>query len=68
MQKNLTEFKCIVGEIESHFHFEANCPISVAKEAVFQCLKWIGQIEDAAKAQMNPENETIEEKTEEPND
>jgi hypothetical protein len=49
MLKQITQFKVIVNDIESAFHFESSCPVTVAKEAVFACLKWLGQIEDAAK-------------------
>lgn len=50
MQKQLTQFKSVINDIETVFHFEQTCPLSVAKEAVLECLKWLGQIEDAAKA------------------
>lgn len=50
MQKQITQFKVLIGEVESYFHFEPNCPTATAKEALFECLKWIGGIEDAAKA------------------
>ena len=51
MIKNLTLFKSVVQGIENYFHFDANCPINVAKESVLECLKWLGQVEDAIKAQ-----------------
>lgn len=50
MIKNVTEFKSIIQGIESTFHFDQNCPIEVAKNAVLECLKWLGQIEDQIKA------------------
>jgi|GEM_PF-972840 len=51
MIKNVTQFKVVINEIESIFHFDSNCPTNVAKDALFACLKWVGQIEDSAKAQ-----------------
>ena len=51
MMKNVTQFKSIIQGIESNFHFDQGCPLTTAKEALFECLKWIGQIEDQAKAQ-----------------
>jgi hypothetical protein len=58
MQKQITQFKAIVKDIECTFHFDQNCPIAVAKEALLQCLKWVGQIEDAVKAQSQAQEET----------
>ena len=45
----ITQFKSVIQEMESVFYFNTNCPVNVAKEALFECLKWIGQIEDAQK-------------------
>jgi hypothetical protein len=50
MQKQLTLFKSVINGVENYFHFDATCPTNIAKEALIECLKWIGQIEDAAKA------------------
>lgn len=50
MLKQLTQFKSVIQGIENFFHFDVNCPVPIAKEALFECLKWVGQIEDAAKA------------------
>ncbi len=50
MLKQLTQFKSVINGIENYFHFDCNCPVNIAKEALFEALKWIGQIEDAAKA------------------
>ncbi len=49
MQKQITQFKSVINEIESIFHFDAACPIEVAKLALMDCLKWVGQIEDMQK-------------------
>lgn len=52
MQKQLTLFKSVINGVESYFHFagDGTCSTEIAKAAVFECLKWIGQIEDASKA------------------
>lgn len=52
MQKQITQFKSVINGIESLFHFDQTCSVDVAKQALFECLKWIGQIEDAVKAQQ----------------
>lgn len=51
MIKNVTQFKCVINDVECIFHFDASCPTNIAKDALFACLKWIGQIEDGAKSQ-----------------
>ena len=50
MLKNITQFKVLIGDQECLFHFDQQCSIGVAKEALFACLKWLGQVEDQAKA------------------
>ncbi len=50
MIKNVTQFKSVIQGIENVFHFDQQCPIEVAKQAIFDCLKWLGQIEDNVKA------------------
>lgn len=49
MNKQITQFKTIIQEIECLFHFDSTCPTHIAKEALLECLKWIGKIEDKAK-------------------
>lgn len=50
MIKPVTQFKSIIQGVENIFHFDSTCPTHIAKEALFECLKWIGQIEDSNKA------------------
>ena len=50
MLKNLTQFKSVINGIETFFHFDQACPIEVAKQAILECLKWVGQVEDNIKA------------------
>ena len=52
MQKKITQFKVTIDEVESVFYFESTCPVATAKIALFECIKWMGQIEDAQKAAM----------------
>lgn len=61
MLKQVTQFKSVINEIETIFHFEANCPVNIAKEALLECLKWLGQVEDRAKAQAEAEAKKAEE-------
>lgn len=62
MQKLITQFKTTIQGVESTFHFDQSCPVAIAKESVFECLKWLGQIEDHYKAQE--EAKSAEEKSE----
>ena len=57
MIKAITQFKSVIQGIENTFHFDASCPIGIAKEAVFEALKWLGQIEDQIKAQEEEKKE-----------
>ena len=50
MQKQITMFKSVIQGMESFFHFDSACSTAIAKEALLECLKWVGQVEDAAKA------------------
>lgn len=50
MHKQITMFKSVIQGMESFFHFDSACSTVIAKEALLECLKWVGQIEDAAKA------------------
>lgn len=49
MEDKKTEFKVKIQEFESLFYFDETCPLYIAKEALFQCSKWLGKIEDDAK-------------------
>ena len=53
MQKQITQFKSIINGIESYFHFDSTTSTEIAKLALLECLKWIGQIEDSQKQQMD---------------
>ncbi len=52
MFKNLLQFEAKVQDWVSHWNIPANLPLDVAKEMAFILVKFIGQIEDQAKAQQ----------------
>jgi hypothetical protein len=64
MLKNITQFKSVINGIETLFHFEQNTPIATAKEAILECLKWLGQVEDQAKAMQEAQAKVELEKSE----
>lgn len=59
MDKKRTEFKVTVDKYEVLIYFDEETPLHIAKEAIFQCMKWIGKIEDAA-AECKNENPQVE--------
>lgn len=63
MLKNLTAFRVIISDFEINFYFDANCPLEVAKAALFECSKWVGQIEDQVRAQKEAQKEALEDTT-----
>jgi hypothetical protein len=52
MIKAAAQIKAIVGVKEYLFYLDNDSPPADAKEALFQFIKAIGQIEDNLKAQM----------------
>jgi len=60
MHKAVSHFKSVINGIESNFYFEASCSTVAAKEALFECLKWIGQIEDAGKKAQEEQQAKVE--------
>jgi hypothetical protein len=57
MPKAMMMFKSVVNGVENFFHFDQSCSTEMAKLALLDALKWIGQIEDAAKASQNAPSE-----------
>ena len=55
MIKSKSILESIVEGRVSHWHVDADCPLAVAKEMLYQFQKYIGQIEDAVKAQQEKE-------------
>ena len=52
MLKNLAQLEHIIGDNFYRFTCGNTAPISEIKDALFQFLKLVGQIEDQAKAQQ----------------
>jgi len=53
--KNLAGLECKIEEEVIKLTCGSNCPLTHIKEALFQFLKHIGQIEDMAKKQQEVE-------------
>ena len=62
MIKNLLSLVLTIENRTGHFMLEHGTEIQVAKEMGVQFLKWIGQLEDQAKAQQEQESQKNEEK------
>lgn len=62
MIKNLAGLECKIEEEVIKLVCGSNCPLTHIKEALFQFLKHIGQIEDMAKKQQEAEMQKAEEK------
>jgi len=64
MLKNLAKLEIILENRTYQLLLEADSPLQHVKEILFQFQKYIGQIEDAAKAQA--EEATKQENSEQP--
>ena len=49
MLKNLSKLEIVIADKIYQFICDPDSPIEHCKEALFQCLKYIGKIEDSAK-------------------
>jgi len=52
MLKNLSRLEHVIGDKVYHFVCDNDSPLNEVKEALFQFLKYVGQIEDSVKAQQ----------------
>lgn len=52
MLKNIARLEFIVMDRVYHFVCDNDSPIEHIKEALFQCQKYVGALEDQIKAQM----------------
>lgn len=52
MLKNLVKLEFQIADKIYHFMCDPDSPIEHIKEALFQCQKYIGAVEDNIKAQM----------------
>lgn len=57
--KNLAGLECKIGEETISMMCGSNCPLTHIKEALFQFLKYIGQLEDQAKQAQEKEQEKM---------
>ncbi len=60
MLSNLSILKCKVNGNDYQFLCDCNAPTHEIKEALFQFGKFVGQVEDAAKAQEEKPVEEVE--------
>jgi len=56
MLKNVCQIESKIENWESHWTLSHDTPIHICKEMLFQFQKYIGAVEDAAKAQQEKEN------------
>ena len=60
MLKNVTRLECIVDGKTAHFYCDNDTPLHVAKEMLFQFQKYVGHVEDNARAQYEAAKEKEE--------
>jgi len=58
MQKNMTKIDCIVNGKEVNLTCDMTCTTIEIKEALFQFIKHVGQVEDAHAAKLRQEQES----------
>ena len=56
MLKNIVKLEFMIANRVYHFFCDNDSPIEHIKEALFQCQKFVGSIEDQVKAQMEAKN------------
>jgi hypothetical protein len=64
MLKNIVKLEFMIADKVYHFLCDNDSPIEHLKEAIFQMQRYIGQIEDNAKAQLAAQKEAEEKKPE----
>lgn len=62
MIKNVSKLEIKINEKIYQFFCDQDSPLAEAKEALFQFQKFVGQIEDAVKAQKEQEEKEAAEK------
>lgn len=62
MIKNVSKLEIKISEKIYQFFCDQDSPLAEAKEALFQFQKFVGQIEDAVKAQQEQAAKEAEEK------
>jgi len=67
MLKNLSRLEHIIGNRVYHLTCDIDAPLSEVKDALFNFMKFVGQIEDKVReAREEVENKANEQKVEEP--
>ena len=64
MIRNCTRLECVVNEKSAHFYCDADTPLDVVKEMIFQFQRYVGNIEDQIKAAQEAEKQKEETKEE----
>lgn len=59
MIKNIFQIEATVDGKTGRFLVDNETPIGIAKEILFQFLKYIGQLEDKIKDQQKPQENTV---------
>lgn len=58
MQKNVTQLKCIVNSKEIIVTCDVDCSTHEVKEALYQFLKYVGQVEDNHAQKLKEEQDS----------
>lgn len=61
MIKNISKLECKIGERVYQLLCDMDSPLNEVKEALYQYIKYIGHIEDAARASQEAEAPISEE-------
>lgn len=64
MLKNITKLECSIQGKSFQFLCDNDSPLEYVKEALFQYLKYVGQIEDQVKTQQDLQKKEQEKKVE----
>lgn len=59
MFKNVVKFDHTIDGKTGHFFCDHDTPIPIAKDMLLQFLKYLGQIEDQAKAQAEEQKKAV---------
>jgi len=67
MLKNLSQLECKVGEKVFHLTCDPDSSLEHLKEALFQFQKFVGRVEDQAKASQEQANQSKQEEVKQEN-
>ncbi len=63
MLKQMSKLECTIAEKKYEMHLDSDSPLQHVKEALFQFMKYVGQIEDNILAQQKAEKELSQEQS-----